>query len=142
VTAVLTTGYEHSGCKLAHDILVDAGLAEALPLPREHVSVCELQAKTDGSEASFTPNSVAALHPSELRQELAVDLFTGNKDRPAWGWSHSNIVPLLDFWYEFDSSTRFVLVYSPLEFAIGQALQGGGNDGRCARTCHESVGRP
>ena len=124
VTAVLTSGYEHSGCKLVHDILVDAGLVEALPSRREQVSVCELQARAVRSEASSTPKTIAALRPAGLWQELAIDLFLGNMDGPAWGWSHSDTVPLLDFWHEFDASTRFVLVYSPLEFAIGQALQG------------------
>jgi hypothetical protein len=124
VTAVLTSGYEYSGCGLVHRILLDAGLAQAMPSRREQLSAMELQAKLLKSMGASAGGAVVALQPGRLWNELAVDLFLGNLEVPAWGWSDTSTMPLLDFWHEFDVNTRFVLVYSPLEFAIGQALQG------------------
>jgi hypothetical protein len=137
VTAVLTSGYDHSGFPLVHRILLAAGLAEAALSRREQLSATELQAKLSRAICRPSEGALASLQPSRLWNELAVDLFLSNIDGPVWGWADSGTMPLLDFWREFDEDTRFVLVYSPPEFAIGQALGGK----RATKEAVESVTR-
>ena len=123
VKVVLTTGHPHGAFTLVHEILCDAGLAKALPSSRGKLTPEELQAKlakTTGRAA----NEFKPFEPGRVWQELAVDLFVANMDVPAWGWSDSATVRLLDFWRKFDPSTRFVLVYCPPEFAVGKFFLG------------------
>jgi chemotaxis protein histidine kinase CheA len=56
--------------------------------------------------------------------ELAADLFLGNIGHRQWGWPMVDTAQLLDYWLDFDPSTRLVLSYiSPTEH-LQQVLYG------------------
>jgi hypothetical protein len=53
--------------------------------------------------------------------ELAADLFLGNIVHRQWGWPMLDTAQLLDYWLDFDPSTRLVLAYiSPTEHLYQQ----------------------
>lgn len=123
---VLTCGHPNSGFQLVHDALSAAGLAAAQPSRQEALSPAEYYEKMfrayDQDPSGLGTNS--QLSPGKVWQELAVDLFLANMAQDAWGWADSRTIWALDFWRVFDSQTRFVLVYSSPEFAVGQVLRG------------------
>jgi hypothetical protein len=122
---LLTCGHVSSGFELVHEVLQAAGLAMAQPSRREQLSATDLQArllKTLGIDAQSGAEAPAVL--GQLWRELAVDLFLANMSADAWGWADAATVPLLDFWHDFDTQSRFVLVYSSPEFAVARALRG------------------
>ena len=123
---VLTCGHPHSGYWLAHEALVAAGLAPARPSRRESMSAAELHGKILKAHGfdPFGAEDAGQIAPGKVWQDLAVDLFMGNLEQESWGWADADMVWLLDFWKDFDPQIRFVLVYSALEPAVGQMLQG------------------
>jgi len=42
--------------------------------------------------------------------QLATDILLANLELPCWGWSDPNSIELMEFWADFDSSIRFLLV--------------------------------
>lgn len=121
---LLTCGHPNSGFAQVHDVLVSAGLAPAQPSRREQLTAVDLQARLLKALGVGAGRYEEALTPGRLWHELAVDLFLGNLSLEVWGWADSATVPLLDFWHDFDTQVRFLLVYSAPEFAVGRALQG------------------
>ena len=122
---ILTCGHPHSGYRLAYEVLVAAGLAEAQPSRRESITAEGLH-ETILKAHDVDPaglNAGAQLSPGKVWQAMAVDLFAGNLAREKWGWADARTVWLLDFWKLFDPQIRFVLVYSAPELAVGQMLR-------------------
>ncbi|WP_058369961.1 hypothetical protein [Psychrobacter sp. ENNN9_III] len=48
---------------------------------------------------------------NKLTDNLMVDLLLSNLDSDSWGWESEENLLALDYWYQLDSSTRFVLVF-------------------------------
>lgn len=121
---VITCGHQQSGDALVHNLLRQAGLADAALSRRESMHVHELQSRMLTVLQIDTDAGVAAPSaPGRVWDELAMDLFLANMAAPVWGWNSPATLPLLEYWHEFDPQARFVLVYAPPEFAICQALQ-------------------
>ena len=135
---VLTCGHPHAGYRLAHEVLVEAGLTPALPSQRESMSPAELHEKIRKAHGLDVAkgDTLAQVSPGKVWQNLAIDLFMGNLAEVNWGWADANTVWLLDFWKDFDPQIRFVLAYSALESTVGQMLLeqswGPGEAGRAA----------
>ncbi|QAU35534.1 hypothetical protein [Janthinobacterium sp. 17J80-10] len=122
---LVTSGHPHSGYEIVQKIMQAAGLGAAQPSRREGMTVEELHAnifKAHEIEAT-APEIKSGLEPGKIWQELGVDLFLGNLSQDVWGWADARSTWLLDFWKTFDKQTRFILVYSSPEAAVGSMLE-------------------
>ena len=62
------------------------------------------------------------MQPGKPWELAAGEIFLANWDQPTWGWADSRSTWLLEFWRDFDSSTRFVLLYTPAYDVLCRAM--------------------
>jgi hypothetical protein len=126
VKTLVFCGHSTSGCEAIYQGVVGMGLTPPRGSARGGMLPDELQdklLKLSGIDASgdwLPPDS-----PGALWLELATDFFLANVDAAQWGWSDSRHAPFLHFWGAFDSQIRFVLLYTPPEYALSAALHSG-----------------
>ncbi|MEI6334522.1 MAG: hypothetical protein WCS87_08190 [Methylococcaceae bacterium] len=122
---VLTCGHPYSGFNLVHQALLNAGLKSAKVFKEAMFSPEDIQKKI--GEASEVDLSLtlkpAQLVPGKIWQGLSTDLFIANLEQEAWGWADPQSLYLLNYWRDFDSQTRFVLVYASPTYALAQLLR-------------------
>lgn len=122
---VLTCGHPYSGLQQLHQAMLGAGLKPAKVSRREMLSPENIQSKICEAievDSSLTLNP-DRLKPGKVWQWLSTDLFIANLDQEAWGWADPNTLYLLNYWRDFDSQTRFVLVYASPSYALAQLLR-------------------
>jgi len=124
VSIVVTCGDENSGYALAQQALTSAGLAEAMPFSDGQFSPPELTRRICQAHEVNTsaPGYAGQITPAQIWQALSVDMTVANLDQADWGWAHHLNLPLLEHWRNFDSRTKFVLVYSSPEQALARLL--------------------
>lgn len=123
---VITVGHPYSGYRLVHATLVSAGLAQAEHSGTKSISAEDLHSNICESQ-NLDPSGLTVgkpVSPGNAWKEKAADLIAANSARENWGWADAGTTWLLDSWKRLDPSSRFVLVYSPPELAVAQALQG------------------
>lgn len=123
---ILALGAEGAGHEAIFASLMQAGVAPAKPSRRnghtpQALGRLLLQALEVEPNGHVPPQQ---LRPGKVWQELATDLLVTNLEQPVWGWADHQLAWLLDFWREFDSQVRFLMVYtSPAEFLSHRFLQ-------------------
>jgi hypothetical protein len=128
VPVVITCGHSFSGYHQVHQLLETAGVSAAHPSRRDSMCAQELH---DGISrvlgwAALGADVCAPLSPGKLWQDLAADLFLANLGNETWGWADSRSTWLLDFWSQFETQIRFVLVYASPERGVAEMLVNGG----------------
>ena len=121
---ILIIGSPHSGHEQLFELLGEAGLASALPCRKAELSPQALQGlllRNHEIDLSGT-EPLQQARPGKLWNELAADLFLTNINQPVWGWSDHQTAVLMDYWKEFDSQVRLVLVYNAPQIYLAQAL--------------------
>ena len=68
------------------------------------------------------PEAGQSIQPSKPWELAAGEIFLANWDQPVWGWADSRSTWLLEFWRDFDKSTRFVLLYTPAYDVLCSAM--------------------
>ncbi len=121
---VLCCGEANAGLQEVHQLLGEAGVANALPSRQRGMAPAEFLAEMFAAhELDRDGTTVSAqLAPGRLWHELAADMFVANLAVPAWGWADVRNLWTMEFWAEFDSQIRFVLAYTSPEQALGIAL--------------------
>lgn len=124
---ILALGAQGAGHEAVFAALTDAGVAPAKPSRRDgHTPQALGRLLLQALEVE--PNGqlpLQQLRPGKVWQELATDLTVTNLQQSIWGWADHQLAWLLDFWHEFDSQVRFLLVYtSPVEFLSHKFQQG------------------
>ena len=123
---ILTIGSSYSGYQAIAEMLTEAGIAGAQAGSKASLSPQAMQSRLLHShEIALNANApLTQLQPGKLWNELATDLFLANLHQPNWGWADHQSAVLMDFWHDFDSQVRLLLVYnspaSYLEQALGQ----------------------
>jgi hypothetical protein len=124
---ILALGAQGAGHEAVFAALMEAGVAPAKPSRRDghtpqalgRLLLQALEVEPNG------PLPLQQLRPGKVWQELATDLTVANLQEPVWGWADHQLAWLLDFWHDFDSQVRFLLVYtSPVEFLTHRFQQG------------------
>ena len=125
VNIILTCGHPDSGYETAHEVLLAAGMAQAIPSRREELGPLEIQEKIFQAYEKNTSGqaSFSQLSPGKVWQEFAADLIIANTAHETWGWADTGTVRLLDFWRENEPGTGFVFVYASPETAVAEALK-------------------
>jgi hypothetical protein len=125
---ILALGAPGAGHEAVFAALTEAGVAPAKPSRRDGHTPQEL-GRLLLQALEVEPNGhlpLQQLRPGKVWQELATDLTVANLEQPVWGWADHQLAGLLDFWHDFDSQVRFLLVYtSPVEFLSHRFQQGG-----------------
>lgn len=123
---ILTIGNSHAGYQAIAQLLAQAGIASAQAGSKASLGPQAMQSQLLHShEVELNNNApLVQLQPGRLWNELATDLFLANLHQPNWGWADHQSAVLMDFWHDFDSQVRLLLVYnspaSYLEQALGQ----------------------
>ena len=122
---VLTCGHPYSGFGLVHQALLNAGLKSAKVFREAMFSPEDIQKKIcEANEVDLSLTlKPAQLVPGKIWQGLSTDLFIANLEQEAWGWADPQSLYLLNYWRDFDSQTRFILVYASPTYALAQLLQ-------------------
>ena len=68
------------------------------------------------------PDAAQPIQPGKPWELAAGEIFLANWEQPAWGWADSRSTWLLEFWRDFDHSTRFVLVHTPAYDVLCRAM--------------------
>lgn len=112
---ILTTGSPHSGFEAVADMLGQAGIAQALPSTKAALTPQALQERLLISHDVDLgrSNPLPQVQPGKFWSELATDLFLSNMQHDQWGWADHQTAALMDFWHDFDTQARLLLVYCP-----------------------------
>jgi hypothetical protein len=119
MTTLITCGTPWCELPCVQSTLETAGLTPALPASAG--SVASIGVWHDRLYANQQPPSLQ-LQPGKPWELAASEIFLANWHQPAWGWADSRSTWLLDFWRDFDPSTRFVLLHTPAYDILAQAL--------------------
>ncbi|MEX0740635.1 MAG: hypothetical protein WD071_14950 [Pseudohongiella sp.] len=119
---VCLTGPAQNTLDSVAQILAQAGMAAALPPPRDpqlDLARWHQQVSAAAGRAA-QPNSQIA--PGRLWEQLAGDLFVANMQSGLWGWADSGSTWLLDFWLNFEPNVKFILVCVSPQQMLADAL--------------------
>ncbi|WP_210545495.1 hypothetical protein [Rhodoferax sp. PAMC 29310] len=121
---ILTIGSPYSGYQAVASLLTQAGVASTQASNKSGLTPQTLQAQLLRShEVDLHANTpLAQVQPGKLWSELATDLFLTNMQHPNWGWADSQSAVLMDFWHDFDSQVRLLLVYNSPANCLAQVL--------------------
>lgn len=107
-----------------HSLLLQAGMAPALPAPSQppldihtwHRQVVELLESLP-EEDRANPSNLG-----RMWERLAGEIFLANADVPVWGWADERSTELLEFWRDFDPRLNFLLLFISAESLIAAQL--------------------
>ena len=113
------TGFAHPSLHTIADYIFSSGLATARA--SEHKGSLDIEAWHQQVIAQYQGlNGISQV--GRLWEQLAADIFLNNLQTPAWGWSSTQSLALLDFWQKFDTQVYFVLVCVSPQQALAHAI--------------------
>ena len=121
---IIVVGHPQSGLDKVHELLLDCGMAQALPSRREGFTPEQIGAtllKAHGAvpvQQLCSADELQQIAVAPVWQGLALDLVLANMEQPLWGWADVQAVYLLDYWKAQDPQTMFVLVYDTPQTAL------------------------
>ncbi|XDZ51452.1 hypothetical protein AB8Q18_15010 [Neisseriaceae bacterium CLB008] len=120
---IIIVGHPHSNYKKVELLLSKCGMSAALPTKRDNltpVQISQILLKAHGVEEISKLQRADELKQIEVMpvwQNMSFDLMLSNIDQQLWGWSDTEAIYLLEYWYQQDPSITFVLVYDDPETA-------------------------
>nr|WP_320011012.1 hypothetical protein [uncultured Desulfobulbus sp.] len=116
---VIVVGHPFSGYSEVEQLLLECGMASALPSHQEKLTPQEIDlilCKAHG----VAPLNIANLQDPTFDQVdigvvwhgMILDLMRGNLGQQFWGWGDPQAIYLLDFWKTIDPKIAFILVYN------------------------------
>lgn len=121
---IIVVGHPQSGWERLYELLLDCGMAQALPSRREGFRPEQIGAmllKAHGVlpvQQVRSADELQQIAVAPVWQGLALDLVLANMEQPLWGWADVQAVYLLDYWKAQDPQTMFVLVYDAPQTAL------------------------
>ena len=121
---IIVVGHPQSGWERLYELLLDCGMAQALPSRREGFRPEQIGAmllKAHGVlpvQQVRSADELQQIAVAPVWQGLALDLVLANMEQPLWGWADVQAVYLLDYWKAQDPQTMFVLVYDTPQTAL------------------------
>lgn len=121
---IIVVGHPQSGFQTVKNLLVDCGMAEALPSRREDLTALEITKIL--CQAHDIPlfdqeqlvEQLNQIEVAPLWHSMALDLMLGNINQQLWGWADSQVIYLLDYWKSLDPKFVFVFVYDSPESVL------------------------
>lgn len=107
MSIIIQTGHNSSKSNLLMKKLYESGLNRPLNSHNHKLAPQEV-AETVYKILSRKDVSVSN---NKLTDNIMVDLLLSNLDSESWGWESEENLLALDYWYQLDSSARFVLVF-------------------------------
>lgn len=115
MTPVFITGQDASTLAPLLTSLASSGLPAAQALVRD-------AQVTLGTWHQRVLASGQTQQPGRVWEQLAAELFVANIHQTQWAWADTQLIPLLNYWADFDPNIRFVLLAeSPLHLALQAA---------------------
>ncbi|RMX02558.1 chromosome partitioning protein ParA [Corticibacter populi] len=114
---IIIVGHPQSGYEEVERLLVECGMAPALPSRREKLTPDQISrtlVKAHGAtpiENLQSPQQLQQITVAPVWQGMALDLMLANVEQPLWGWADTQAAYLLDYWKSQDPQIVFVLVY-------------------------------
>lgn len=115
MSLIITTSYLKSHCNMVQQMLVTAGVNSPVPATGDTPDPHDLCKKLRAAYVKREVNSSKAIPPEKIGkawQMKAAELVIANAEQDHWGWTDNRILPLLEFWAEFEPGARFALFYS------------------------------
>ncbi|WP_455287324.1 hypothetical protein [Cupriavidus necator] len=118
---IMIVGHPTSEYQDVEALLVECGMATALPSRREGLTPTEInsmliKAHPAADRSAFgLVRSLPQVEAGPIWNGMALDLMLGNIDQKLWGWADPHALQLLDYWKKLDPSIAFVLVYDSPE---------------------------
>lgn len=107
MSIIIQTGHNSSKSNLLMNKLYESGLNRPLNSYNHKLAPQEI-AETVYKILSRKDVSVSN---NKLSDNIMIDLLLSNLDSENWGWESEENLLALNYWYQLDSSTRFVLVF-------------------------------
>jgi len=129
MTVIITCGLRQEWCDFSQFRMEEMGIVQASKAKRINLDAQDIVRKMCKSMKVSTERSrtFRQVRPGKTWQISASDLFLENSDHDVWGWSSPDNIFFLDFWRDFEPSTRFVLVYGSLaQYAAFEMSDQGG----------------
>lgn len=124
MSKIIVVGHPQSGLDKVYELLLDCGMAQALPSRREGFTPEQIGAtllKAHGAvpvQQVGLADELPQITVAPVWQGLALDLMLANMEQSLWGWADIQAVYLLDYWKAQDPQTIFVLVYDTPQSAL------------------------
>lgn len=114
---IIVVGHPQSGSAEVLRLLIECGMAPALPSRRDNLTPAQISATLVKAhdvvpvEEVQSADQLQQIQVAPVWQGMVLDLMLSNLDQPLWGWADTQAVYLLDYWKEQDPQAVFVLVY-------------------------------
>ena len=117
------TGNTSFGVDQLARAMARAGAHPARPAQRSpEVSMADWHQAVFAERLGGQAATPAPVSLGRVWEQLAGDIFLANRASALWFWADTRSTALLDFWQEFDTNTRFALVYTDPAAALTHAV--------------------
>lgn len=125
MSILITSGFEKNWCEFAQTRLVNMGVVKSGKSKRNEFDAHTFLNKMCGSYKVSVERSRSfrQIDPGKAWQITAADLVVENSDIEDWGWADPRNLFFLEFWKEFDSACKFILVYGHMHQSIAQHIE-------------------
>jgi len=125
MSILITSGFEKNWCAFAQSRLENMGVAKSGRSQRNDLDALAFLNKMCGSYKLSVERSRSfrQVDPGKAWQIVAADLVVENSDIEDWGWADPRNLFFLEFWKEFDSACKFLLVYGSLHQSIANHIE-------------------
>ena len=130
MSIVLVCGSEYTNLDFVQGLLEASGVAPAEPSKRDGLTPQEIVGSILAANR-VKPESdkpIKQLKMGRAWELIASELVVSNMNSEDWGWADPNSIYLLDYWKEFDSSTRYVFVYASPKRTLTEIFRRGITD--------------
>lgn len=122
MTILITTGYQEYWCE--HAQLRQSEMGIKFPINGEVPNTNPNQFLKKMYRAHMSElvggNDFSQIQPSKPWQISAAQVVLEHSEIDNWGWSNTANIHFLDFWADYDPSTRFILLYGSLNDSLAR----------------------
>ncbi|SFB18094.1 hypothetical protein, partial [Azotobacter beijerinckii] len=102
-----------------------AGASAARPTPHDQeMTIAAWHRKVLAIQKDHASSSSTSA-PGRAWEQLAGEIFLANHNQPLWYWADTGSTLLLDFWFNFDPNTVFLLLHTSPHEALMDAIEHG-----------------
>lgn len=125
MSILITSGFEQNWCEFAQTRLVNMGIVKSGKSKRNEFDAHTFLNKMCGSYKVSVERSRSfrQIDPGKAWQITAADLVVENSDIEDWGWADPRNLFFLEFWKEFDSACKFILIYGHIHQSIAHHIE-------------------
>ncbi|MEM0898840.1 MAG: hypothetical protein AAGI92_02690 [Pseudomonadota bacterium] len=110
----IVTSFLQTHCDAGLGLLKAAGVSDPVRSETE-MEPRELTAKICSTYLKSRKDRLSTINPDRIGkawQMQAANIIVANADLENWGWADPDILPMLDFWADFEPESQFALFYT------------------------------